>query len=92
MRRVCLGLACVALLAFVAGCVSMSRWEKVEVGMTPQQVKDVMGRPTSLEVGETAEGLGGSWVYTNCVGDRRYEVIFDKGKVAEKHAASCSPW
>ncbi len=92
MRRVCFALVCLALLVFFAGCATLGRWEKVEIGMTPTEVKDVMGRPTSLEVSQSTQGLTGSWAYINCYGDRRYEVIFDKGKVVEKHAASCKTW
>jgi outer membrane protein assembly factor BamE (lipoprotein component of BamABCDE complex) len=92
MRRVSFVMAGAAVLVLVVGCATMKRWERVEVGMTPAEVKAVMGSPQTLDAGDTGHGLTGQWSYKNGCHTRRYQVIFDKGKVVEKHAVSKSPW
>jgi len=83
----------VALVAFcLAGCANMRRWETVEVGMSPAQVKSILGIPRELDAGDEGEGLAGAWMYRNLWGTAHYEIIFEKGKVAEKHVRTIRSW
>jgi hypothetical protein len=77
---------------FLGGCANLRRWEKVQVGMSPAQVKSILGVPRELDAGDEGEGLAGSWMYENLWGTANYEIIFDKGKVAEKHARTIRSW
>jgi hypothetical protein len=88
--RLLVVIGAVALLA--SGCATLHRWEAVQVGMEPDQVKALLGAPRQLDAGDQGQGLQGSWVYVNLIGTRRFEIIFDKGKVAEKHVRSLRAW
>ena len=93
MRRMQVGLVLVLALVFVAGCsVTMKRWERVGVGMEPPQVKELLGRPAAVDAGDSGTGLRGVWTYYDSTRETRYEIVFDKGKVVEKHAMTCRSW
>jgi len=85
---------CLAALVMVSlfGCANLRRWEMVEIGMTPEQVKAIMGTPQEMDAGDQGQGLEGAWMYTNIWGTSYYEIIFEKGKVAEKHARTIRSW
>jgi len=88
MQRLRVYLTLALVILCLAGCANLRRWERIEVGMAPHDVKLYMGLPRELDAGDEGEGLQGSWTYTNIWGTSRYEIIFDKGKVAEKHIRS----
>lgn len=90
-RGIALALAVMGLTV-LAGCASTGRWERVEVGMEADQVRDLMGTPCALDAGDDGRGLQGIWEYRNFCNTRRFEIIFRDGKVAEKHIESCTPW
>ena len=87
---VCLAVGLLAVSLF--GCATLSRWERVEIGMTPDQVEAILGVPHELDAGDLGEGLQGSWMYRNLWGTSHYEIVFDKGKVAEKHVRTVRTW
>ena len=92
MQRLRIYLVSVLVVVCLAGCANLRRWERVDVGMGPDEVKWLMGVPRELDAGDEGQGLQGCWVYENLWGTSRYEIIFDKGKVAEKHVRTISPW
>ncbi len=89
MRRtwiVGLALAGVTGLLLTAGCgskVTEANAEKIEEGMTVEEVIDILGEPTSQTGAEIKVGdadLGGG-VYTWRDDDARIDVTFAQGKV-----------
>lgn len=92
MRRARVLLVGLAIVALAAGCANLRSWERVQVGMEPARVKAIMGPPRGLDAGDDGQGLKGVWTYTNILGNRRYEIIFDKGKVVEKHVLCRRLW
>jgi len=92
MRLFRVGLAVALVALCLAGCASLRRWEKVDVGMSPAEVKSILGVPTELDAGDEGEGLAGAWMYRNLWGTSHYEIVFEKGKVAEKHVRTIRSW
>jgi len=77
--------AILALFVFVAilvGCggskVTRENYDKIQRGMTTQQVIEIMGKPKSID--DTEEFV--LWHYYS--GDRNIFVFFENGKVSDK--------
>ena len=70
---------CIVLVCFfIAGCTSYrSEVSRIQIGMTPQQVTSIMGRPRDRNINGNTE----RWFYWNG-GNQRVWITFTDGRVS----------
>jgi len=65
-----------------SGIVRLQSVEKIQIGMTQQQVLEIIGDPTDKFTKETATGVTERWVYDGLAGG--WHTIIFKGDIVEE--------
>lgn len=82
LLRVLPVLACALLLTACGGGLTQDQFNKVENGMTEEQVKGLIGEPSKIESGSALGISGTAYIYES--GDTQATVTFLNGKVMSK--------
>jgi hypothetical protein len=84
MRRLFSSLLVVLVIVLLAGCqrLTAENLGKVEAGMTEQQVRKILGKPTTVDTGSMLGVTGTTYHYKS--GGSEVSVVFVGGKVLSK--------